>query len=87
MVAKVNLAVKIIGGQSLATPIAQLQNAISTMFYANSTFRPKGQTFDPFNPEVNKQMNNASTTEKNQVGRYNTERNTRNTEIEKLPKA
>lgn len=86
MVAKVNLAVKIIGGQSLATPIAQLQNAISTMFYANSTFRPKGQTFDPFNPEVNKQMKNANTAETNQVGRYDEERKIRDKAIKDLPK-
>jgi hypothetical protein len=86
MVAKVNLAVKIIGGQSLATPIAQLQNAISTMFYANSTFRPKGQTFDPFDPKVNKQMDNASTTESNQVKRYDEERKDRDKAIKDLPK-
>lgn len=84
MVAKVNLAVKIIGGQSLATPIAQLQNAISTMFYANSTFRPKGQEFNPFGD--NKQIDKAIDAETKQNERYNKERDKRNEEIKKLPK-
>ena len=85
MVAKVNLAVKIIGGQSLATPIAQLQNAISTMFYANSTYRPTGTNgYKPF--RNNKQMNNANTAETNQVGRYDEERKIRDKAIKDLPK-
>jgi outer membrane protein OmpA-like peptidoglycan-associated protein len=83
MVATVTLGVKILGGQSLATPVAQLQNAISTMFYANSTFNP-GAGFKPF--ENNEQIKSATKNESNQLDRYNKERDTRNKEIEKMLK-
>lgn len=39
MICQVNMAIKVLGGQSLAEPIRQLQNALSSNFYANSTFK------------------------------------------------
>ena len=42
MIADVKLQLKLIGGQSLQTPIAALQNALSYNYYANSTFYNTG---------------------------------------------
>ncbi|MFW6243199.1 MAG: hypothetical protein ACOC2W_03475, partial [bacterium] len=56
MIAEINLKVKVIGGQSLATPIAQLQNALSFNYYANSTFYDNGTYSTPKKIE-NQQIN------------------------------
>ena len=42
MYSDVTIQMKIIGGQSLATPIDALQNAVSFNYYANSTFSNNG---------------------------------------------
>lgn len=42
MLAKVNIQMKVIGGQSLKGPIDALQNAVSFNYYANSTYSNKG---------------------------------------------
>jgi hypothetical protein len=42
MIAKVNIQMKVIGGQSLKGPIDALQNAVSYNSYANSSFSDKG---------------------------------------------
>jgi hypothetical protein len=52
MIADVDIKVKVIGGQSLATPIAELQNAISFNYYANSTYYNDGIYKTPTNAEV-----------------------------------
>lgn len=52
MIADVTLRLKVIGGQSLATPIAKLQNALSFNYYANSTFYNRGTYSTPYNVEV-----------------------------------
>ena len=52
MIADVILRLKVIGGQSLATPIAKLQNALSFNYYANSTFYNRGTYSTPYNVEV-----------------------------------
>ena len=38
MMVDISMRFIIIGGQSMRTPISKLQNALSTNFYANSTF-------------------------------------------------
>ena len=83
MVAKVNLAVKIIGGQSLATPIAQLQNAISNEFYANSTYKPIGTNgYSPF--ENNNQTSSSIDKENAQITRNSAEAKRRQEQLDKL---
>ncbi len=52
MIADITLRLKVIGGQSLATPISQLQNALSFNYYANSTFYNKGTYSTPYDAEV-----------------------------------
>lgn len=52
MLADINMKIKIIGGQSLATPISILQNAISFNYYANSTFYNSGTYSTPTNNEI-----------------------------------
>lgn len=52
MIADITLKLKVIGGQSLATPISQLQNALSFNYYANSTFYNKGTYSTPYDVEV-----------------------------------
>lgn len=42
MLAKVNVQMKVIGGQSLKGPIDALQNAVSFNYYANSSYSNKG---------------------------------------------
>jgi outer membrane protein OmpA-like peptidoglycan-associated protein len=42
MYADITIQMKIIGGQSLRTPVSVLQNAVSFNYYANSTFYNKG---------------------------------------------
>ena len=42
MLARINMNVKVIGGQSLKGPVNALQNAVSYNYYANSTFTNKG---------------------------------------------
>lgn len=42
MIVDVSIQMKIIGGQSLRTPIDALQNAVSFNYYANSTFTKEG---------------------------------------------
>lgn len=52
MIADITLRLKVIGGQSLATPISTLQNALSFNYYANSTFYNRGTYSTPYNVEV-----------------------------------
>lgn len=52
MIAEISLRLKVIGGQSLATPISTLQNALSFNYYANSTFYNRGTYSTPYNVEV-----------------------------------
>lgn len=47
MIADVSISFKIIGGQSLATPIQALQNATTFNYYANSTFLKDGMYSTP----------------------------------------
>ena len=42
MIVDVSIQMKIIGGQSLRTPIDAIQNAVSFNYYANSTFTKEG---------------------------------------------
>ena len=42
MIADITIQMKVIGGQSLATPIDALQNAVSFNYYANSTYYNNG---------------------------------------------
>lgn len=48
MLCQVNMTMKVLGGQSLAEPIRQLQNALSSNFYANATFKNKYYGHTPF---------------------------------------
>lgn len=41
LIAKVNMGITIIGGQDITGPIAQLQNAVSSNFYANASIYDK----------------------------------------------
>lgn len=58
MLADVDMKVKVIGGQSLATPISALQNAISFNYYANSTFYNGGTYNTPTNNETEQLRDN-----------------------------
>jgi hypothetical protein len=51
MIVEVQLQMKIIGGQSLRTPIEALQNAVSFNYYANSTFVKSGMYATPTSVE------------------------------------
>lgn len=66
MVANVQLDIVILGGQSLQTPIAALQNAISYNYYANSTYKNSG--FDPY--VNNKSVDLSIKNQNNQMDRY-----------------
>lgn len=52
MIADIKLQLKLVGGQSLQTPINALQNAVSFNFYANSTFYNTGIYEKPSNMEA-----------------------------------
>jgi len=47
MIAEISMQLKIIGGQSLRTPIDALQNAVSFNYYANSTYIKDGMYSTP----------------------------------------
>lgn len=66
MIADVTLRLKVIGGQSLATPIAKLQNALSFNYYANSTFYNRGTYSTPYNVEVEQLKINEDTLKKDE---------------------
>ena len=59
MVATVTMEMKVLGGQSLASPIERLQNAVSFNYYANSTYYDSGMYAKAKEQEdVQKNINN-----------------------------
>lgn len=67
MVANVTLSIIMLGSQSLETPIAALNNAISYEYYANSSYNLKNS----YNPYVNyNSIKGSVSKEQNQLARY-----------------
>lgn len=58
MIAEISIQMKIIGGQSLKTPIDALQNAVSYNYYANSTFTKEGTYATPALAEAEQNLVN-----------------------------
>ena len=52
MIAEISMQLKVIGGQSLRTPVDTLQNAVSFNYYANSTFTSDGVNSTATNAET-----------------------------------
>jgi hypothetical protein len=62
MMADISITMKVIGGQSLATPINMLQNAVSFNYYANSTYFNTGTYVTPALAEA-RQLNDTEAIE------------------------
>jgi len=86
MLVDVSMQIKIIGGQSLKTPIDALQNAVSFNYYANSTFTKSGLYSTPALVEAEQNLRNEglkglTAREKEELARLRNEKNNRLSEL------